>query len=153
MARITGEWLSGPVGDGNATTKYRGERLGLPESGPGSIAGSGRRIGALTIDWLMGVGIAALLVGQETVSGQVSTITLLVWMVIGILAVSLFSFTPGQYFLGLQVARVDNAPRVGIVSAVFRSVLLAFVIPGLITDIDGRGVHDRVSKTVVVRSR
>ena len=32
---------------------YRGERLGLPEEGPGSIARPGRRFAALFIDWAL----------------------------------------------------------------------------------------------------
>ncbi|MGO9653847.1 MAG: RDD family protein, partial [Mycobacterium sp.] len=38
---------------------YPGERLGLPESGPGSLAPVGRRVAALTIDWLIAYGLAA----------------------------------------------------------------------------------------------
>ena len=52
-----GSWLSGP--DTSGISKYPGERLGLPESGPGSIARAGRRIAAICIDW----GIALLISG------------------------------------------------------------------------------------------
>src|ERR671914_1497872 len=34
---------------------YPGERLGLPRTGSGSVAGYGRRLGALFIDWLGGL--------------------------------------------------------------------------------------------------
>ena len=50
-----GSWLSGP--DTSGISKYPGERLGLPEAGPGSIARAGRRILAICIDW----GIALLI--------------------------------------------------------------------------------------------
>ncbi|MGO4425639.1 RDD family protein, partial [Streptomyces sp. MCAF7] len=49
-----GSWLSGPraaAEDMGVELGYRGEALGLPESGPGSITPIGRRLGALLIDW------------------------------------------------------------------------------------------------------
>ncbi len=50
--RWAGSWLSGVAPDGDKTS-YPGQQLGLPESGPGSVAGVGRRLGALLIDWLL----------------------------------------------------------------------------------------------------
>ena len=38
---------------------------------------------------------------------------------------------------------------VGIVRALARQVLLVFVIPALITDLDGRGMHDRATGTAL----
>jgi hypothetical protein len=56
-------WLEGPKasleGQGYEFG-YKGERLGLPESGPGAVAGIGRRFVALAIDWLACVLIANL---------------------------------------------------------------------------------------------
>ena len=49
-----GSWLSGPraaAEDAGVDFGYRGEQLGLPEEGPGSIARPGRRLGALAVDW------------------------------------------------------------------------------------------------------
>ena len=54
-ARLTradvGSWLSGPGSVIPSGQDYRGQRLGLPADGPGSIAGWGRRLGALILDW------------------------------------------------------------------------------------------------------
>jgi hypothetical protein len=55
MAPEIGSWLSGPEptqspGVDQQPNDYPGQRLGLPESGPGSIARFGRRIAALMID-------------------------------------------------------------------------------------------------------
>lgn len=159
MARITGSWLSGPsaaIPDHPRTTtlsRYRGERLGLPEHGPGSLVGTGRRIAALFIDWLIALGIAALIFGDTSLSGAISTFTLLIWIVIGIGTVGLFSFTPGQFFVGVQVGRVDGPARVGFVRALVRSLILMWVVPALITDTDGRGMHDRATGTGLLRTR
>lgn len=43
---------------------YRGERLGLPEEGPGSVAPIGRRVGAIFLDWGMCALIAYGLLAQ-----------------------------------------------------------------------------------------
>ncbi len=151
MARITGSWLSGPSADsgGPATPEFPGEHLGLPRTGAGSLAGMGRRIAALFVDWMISLGIAALIVR----SGSASSLTLLVWFVIGIGAVTLFGFTPGQYFLRLRTVRIDAPARVGFVRALARQVLLLFVVPALFTDADGRGMHDRATGTALVHSR
>lgn len=152
---MTGSWLSGPSAalpprEGADEDKYRGESLGLPEAGAGSLVRMGRRIAALFVDWLIAYGIAALFVGLNP---SISTVTLGIWLAIGIGAVSYFGFTPGQFFLGIRVIRIDAPVRVGFVRALARSVLLIFVVPALFTDHDGRGMHDRATGTALVRSR
>ncbi|MFI5716419.1 RDD family protein [Nocardia sp. NPDC051750] len=176
MARVTGSWLTGPTADPGdpEASEYPGQHIGLPPKGAGSLVGLPRRIAAMMVDWVIAIGIAALIVQPdpdriiaeadppagvadptafEAVSGALSTPTWLVWMVIGLLAVALFGFTPGQYFLRLRVIRVDAPARVGFLRALGRQLLLTFVVPALFTDGDGRGMHDRATGTAVVRSR
>jgi hypothetical protein len=76
---------------------------------------------------------------------------LLIWLVLGVVAVRLFGFTPGQYALGLRVASVDNRVHVGTGRAALRGLLIALVIPALFTDTDGRGFQDRLTATAVLR--
>jgi hypothetical protein len=180
MARITGSWLSGPhaadSGDPSGDRQpdeYPGELLGLPKSGAGSLVSMSRRVAGLFVDWIIATGLAALIVrpdpariiakmhvaaGQappsnfEAVSSALSTPTFLVWFVLGIVTVTLFGFTPGQYFLRMRVARVDADAPVGFVRALVRQVLLVFVVPALFADSDGRGMHDRATGTGLVRS-
>ncbi len=131
---------------------YPGETFGLPERGPGSLVGMGRRLAALMVDWLLGYGLAALGMSFGLISPRVmSTAILLIWLVLGLLAVRLFSFTPGQFALGLRVASIDDRLHVGLGRAAARGVLIAFVIPALFVDVDGRGIQDRVTGTAVVR--
>jgi hypothetical protein len=145
MARELGSWLSGPQSPGS------GARLGLPETGPGSIAGSWRRIGALLVDWLISYGLAGLgLAGGWYGTAFLGTAVLLIWFVLGVVSVRLFGFTPGQYVLGLRVASIDNRLHVGAGRAAVRGLLIALVIPALFTDGDGRGIQDRVTATAVV---
>jgi uncharacterized RDD family membrane protein YckC len=149
MARPTASWLSGPE---PGQSGYPGQRLGLPQSGPGSLVGFGRRIGALTIDWLIGYGLAALGLAFGLYSaGVLATAVLVVWLVLGVVAVSLFGFTPGQFVFGLMVAAVTGRRRVGFGRAAVRGLLIALVVPPLFTDSDGRGLQDLLTGTAVVR--
>lgn len=164
MARTNGpwlgNWLSGPgpldSGDGtdgaDASRKYPGERLGLPETGSGSLARTGRRVAALFVDWLVAYGLAGLAMAFGVVSmTTLSTAVLVIWIVLGTVAVRLFSFTPGQLALGLVVVPADGRQSMGIVRALIRVLLIALVIPPLVTDSDQRGLHDRLTFSAVVR--
>lgn len=173
---MTGSWLSGPnaePGDSGADD-YQGKELGLPREGVGSLVSMMRRIAALMVDWFISLGLAAVIfrpnpdkliaqmdipAGQQpppnfaVIIGALSTPTLLVWFIIGVAAVTLFGFTPGQYFLKERVARIDAAAPVGFVRALVRQILIVFVVPALFTDGDGRGMHDRATGTALVRAR
>ena len=150
MAGEIGSWLSGPESL-DTPSGYPGERLGLPESGPGSLARLSRRAGALAVDWLIAYGLAGLglSVGLLT-TPALSAAIMGIWFVLGVVSVRLFGFTPGQYALGLQVASVDGRLHVGTGRAIARGLLIALVIPALFTDSDGRGFQDRLTATAVV---
>jgi hypothetical protein len=131
---------------------YPGEGLGLPERGPGSLASTGRRLVALMIDWLICYGLAALAMGLGLYSERMlATAVLVIWFLLGLVAVRLFSFTPGQLALGLQVAAVDGRLPIGAGRLAVRGLLVAMVVPALFADADGRGIQDRVTGTAVVR--
>jgi len=147
-----------PAGDSDQSQGYPGEPLGLPEHGPGSLARMGRRLAALMVDWSIAVGLAGLAVPfglarsvPYSISGDWINTASVIWLLLGIIAVRLFTFTPGQFTLGLRVASVDERVHVGIGRAAARVALIAFVIPALFVDVDGRGIQDRVTGTAVVR--
>lgn len=149
MARDIASWLSGPPG---SSSGYPGETLGLPEHGPGSLARLGRRLAALLIDWLVAYGLAALGMTLGLVApSMLSTAVLVVWLVLGVISVRLFEFTPGQFALGLRVTSVDGRLHVGLGRAALRGLIIALVIPALFVDADGRGWQDRATGTAVVR--
>jgi uncharacterized RDD family membrane protein YckC len=117
-----------------------------------TLAGFGRRVLALLIDWLIAYGLAALGMSLGWWStAMLSTAVLAIWFVLGAVSVRLFSFTPGQLALGLMVVSVDNRQHIGIGRAVVRGVLVALVVPPLFADSDGRGIQDRLTNTAVVR--
>jgi len=145
-------WLSGPEPEQRADNAYPGQALGLPQSGSGSLAFTGRRLAALLVDWLIGYGLAGLALKFGLIPfAALSTTVLGVWFVMGVASLPLFGFTPGQFALGLIVAPLDGAPRVGFVRALVRGVLVALVVPPLFTDADMRGLQDRVTGTAVLR--
>ncbi len=112
----------------------------------------GRRFAALIVDWLIAYGLAALAMSFGWITlPMLSTAVLVIWFVLGAASVRLFGFTPGQFALGLVVVPVDNRLHVGLGRALVRGLLIALVIPPLFTDTDGRGLHDRVTATAVVR--
>lgn len=166
-------WLEGPQVPGqydnpDKLSTYAGENLGLQKTGPGSIASLGRRIGALLLDWVVCMVITGLLFVPFGPSGEqldrfggdtymafqnFSAIwTLPIFIIIGSLSVIFFSRTPGHMMLGMGVARVDQPDQgVGIWRPIVRTVLTAFVLPPVVQDADGRGMHDRATGTVVIR--
>jgi uncharacterized RDD family membrane protein YckC len=145
-------WLSGPgPTEPGPPQGYPGEALGLPEQGSGSLARMGRRLAALLVDWLLAYGLAALGMTLGLISARMlSSAVLVIWLVLGVLAVRLFEFTPGQFALGLRVASIDDRQHVGLGRAAVRGVTIALVIPALFVDGDGRGLQDRLTATAVV---
>lgn len=132
---------------------YPGERLGLPADGSGSLASFGRRIAALCADWLIAYGLLAwamVLDSTGNVAHYRAFVLEVIWLVLGAISVRLFTFTPGQYLLGLRVVSVDDRRHVGIGRAIVRGVLVGLVVPPLFADSDGRGLQDRFSNTAVV---
>jgi hypothetical protein len=110
----------------------------------------GRRLAALFVDWLIAYGLALLALGLGAIStNMLSTAILVIWFLLGLVAVRLFGFTPGQLALRLGVVALDGRLGIGRVAA--RGLLVALVIPALFTDWDGRGLQDRVTNTAVVR--
>jgi uncharacterized RDD family membrane protein YckC len=153
MARWIESWLPGnPAG---MATGHRGERLGLPADGVDSVAGFGRRLAALFVDWLLAYGIAALVSGPDALSDPNLSWTILgIWYLLTAVPVAVFGASAGMTALGIRVAPVGGASAViGVPRALLRTALIAVILPPIFRDEDGRGWHDRATRTVVVRTR
>ncbi len=147
-----GSWLEGPPTSG-VDQEWPGRRLGLPESGAGAIAGLGRRIAALVIDWALSLLIAYAFFGYHNGStGLTGFGPLLVFLVENVLLVGTLGSTVGHRIMGLRVTRVDGGVA-GPVLGLARSILLCLVIPAVIWDADQRGFHDRLVGTIITRTR
>lgn len=128
---------------------YRGKRLGLPEQGPGAVAPLGRRFGAIFVDWALCMLIAYGLFARGD-QQAVGNWALGVFLVMSVLTVGTIGCTPGKRLLRVKVVAEDGG-RLGFGRVLARSVLLCLVIPALVWDRDGRGLHDRLARAVQVR--
>ena len=120
---------------------------------PGEVAGLGRRFGAVAIDWVVSTGVALLIVGSSGyLSNDASLMTLLVFAVEVALLTWLTSASFGQRILGMRVVRT-NGTRLGLLRSVGRTLLVCLVIPAVVIDQQGRGLHDRAVGSVVILAR
>jgi uncharacterized RDD family membrane protein YckC len=137
-------------------SSYPGERLGLPESGPGSVAGWGRRLLALSIDWFASTLAAVGLFGYQWFGatageqGLVGAAPVLVFLVEATVFTALMGGSFGQLLVRVNVARVDGG-SVTVLRALVRTVLICLVIPPLVFNRDQRGLHDLAAGTVTLR--
>jgi uncharacterized RDD family membrane protein YckC len=139
-----------------APQSYRGERIGLPASGPGSLAAIGPRLGAFLVDALASSLIAALFVHRSGGSdfahrlpGSWSLIPFALDYVVGMLVAGR---TLGMYLCGLRIVRVSRDVAVDPLRAIGRTALLLLFVPALVFDRDNRGMQDRLTDTAVVRA-
>jgi uncharacterized RDD family membrane protein YckC len=130
-------------------SRWPGERLGLPDSGPGSVGRLGRRLAALAIDWAAAMLIALLFARYDSLVYS--------WVTLGIFALMQILFIPtiggsvGHRLVGMRVVPLVGG-WVGPWRPVVRTLLLVIVLPALIWDSDQRGFHDKVAGTVLIRA-
>jgi uncharacterized RDD family membrane protein YckC len=145
--------MSNGASTADQSHEYAGKRLGLPETGVDSLASVLRRAGGTAIDWFIAEALVVFVFGQGIEDPQTTFWVMGAWVAMGIISVWLFSCTAGQMILGMRVVRVGANERVGIIRAAIRSGLMVFVVPALFMNRDGRGLHDQLSQTAVVRTR
>ncbi|MEY4639913.1 MAG: hypothetical protein RLY13_911 [Actinomycetota bacterium] len=125
------------------TSNWAGKRLGLPETGTGSLAKVGRRSLALGLDWAL-----SMMISQAFFAGD-ATATLLAYALVQWLLVATLGASFGHLAFRMRVRKLDGSP-VGLVSSLVRVGLILLVIPATIWDADNRGLHDKAAKTVLV---
>ncbi|MBP3088014.1 RDD family protein [Corynebacterium sp. sy017] len=155
MSEQKRSWLDGPQipaqHSDDVMPQWPGELLGLPKEGPGALASVMRRSGGVAIDWGMCWIIAGFIRMFTPAFGGTAFLTLLLFVPLGIISVTVFARTPGQAVLGMGVARVDKVDeRVGFIRACARTIFTIFVLPAAMVDVDGRGMHDRATGTAVI---
>jgi hypothetical protein len=123
--------------------RWPGERLGLPESGPRSIARAGRRIGALVIDWGLSVLLSVAFFHYDAFA------TLGIFALTQVVFLTLVSGSVGQVAFRMRVVPVAGG-WIGVWRPLVRTLLLCVVVPALIWDRDQRGLHDKAAGTVLV---
>lgn len=152
--RDVGSWLSGPkaaLEERGLDFGYPGERFGMPKSGAGSAARFGRRILAITLDWFAAILVTNLIFTDLVYGdGDFGAATLGVFA----LEVALLTATTGSSFgykiVGLRLVSVSAAP-LNLAKVLVRTALLCLVIPAMIWDRDGRGIHDKIVGSIVMK--
>ncbi|TXK17469.1 RDD family protein [Homoserinibacter sp. GY 40078] len=132
----------------SSTGEWPGERLGLPEQGPRSIARVGRRIVALVIDWAVAYFLSWALF--PTPEGAAPFVTLGIFALLQYLFLLVVNGGLGHLILGIRLVPIRGG-YLGLWRPLVRTVLLCLVIPAVIWDRDQRGLHDKAAGTVLVR--
>jgi uncharacterized RDD family membrane protein YckC len=150
---------AGPRADAEDTTPdYPGKRFGLPRQGPGSAAPMALRAAALFIDWVLCELIVSAVTHHSLANpGDGAYQATQYWTYLACAAeiyllTATSGLTVGKRLLGMKVIRTDGG-RPGFGWAAVRTALLFCVVPPLLADRDLRGLHDRASDTIVVRTR
>jgi len=130
-------------------SRWPGERLGLPDSGPGSVGRVGRRIAAIAIDWASATLIALLFAPYSSVLH--SWLTLAIFALMQVLFIPTIGGSVGHRLLGMRIVPISGG-WVGFWRPVVRTLLLTIVIPAIVWDSDQRGFHDKVAGTVLIRA-
>ena len=114
--------------------------------GYGDMASFGRRLGAFCLDAVLSNLVALFLLHWLDRGSAVY----LVFTVEKLLGTWLIGQSMGQRILGVRVTPVDGRPMT-FLRALARTVLMLLLIPVFFVGADGRGLHDRVARTAVLR--
>lgn len=129
--------------------------MGRPQTGPGSIARFGRRLGALFIDWMFATLIVNVVTGSWSSAQNAQPLHQLaiygVWLTLMIISVPIAGGTLGHRLCRLAVTPMRGGWP-GLWRPAVRAILLALLIPALVWDSDSRGFHDKIAGTVLVRT-
>ncbi len=127
--------------------RVRGASLGLPADGSGSLASFSSRVVAFVVDALGSALVAGLFTAPELPGNW----ALAAFAAITVVTLMISGQTPGMRVLGLRLAHPRPGQRLAPWRAVVRTALLCLLVPALVVDADGRGLHDRLTDTAVVK--
>ncbi len=135
---------------------YPGARLGLPESGAGSIAHLGRRVFALILDYTAATLLAVAFFRYDpwalpAEAGVLHFAPMMIFAGLQIVFIPTLGGSPGHRILGMRLMRPGGG-WVGLWRPIVRTALLVIVLPAVVWDADHRGLHDKAADTVLVRA-
>ncbi len=120
---------------------------------PGEVAGLGRRVVALFIDWFASILLSRLLFSQVAYGSAESSFAILSIFALEVIVLTwLTGASFGQRIMGISVIEVTGG-RLALWRVALRTVLICLVIPAVVYDPQGRGLHDRAVGSVVVRNQ
>ena len=112
----------------------------------------GRRMLGVLIDWLMSYAIA---IGFFVEFGDPSmgAVVFLIFTAQYLLFAALGGATPGHRVVGLKIVRFSDGGMPTPLHALIRTGLLVLIVTAITFDHNGRGINERLSNTVLVRTR
>ena len=112
----------------------------------------GRRMLGVLIDWLMSYAIA---IGFFVEFGEPSmgAVVFLIFTAQYLLFAALGGATPGHRVVGLKIVRFSDGAMPTPLQALIRTGLLVLIVTAITFDQNGRGINERLSNTVLVRTR
>ena len=112
----------------------------------------GRRMLGVLIDWLMSYAIA---IGFFVEFGEPSmgAVVFLTFTAQYLLFAALGGATPGHRIVGLKIVRFSDGAMPTPLQALIRTGLLVLIITAITFDQNGRGINERLSNTVLIRTR
>lgn len=116
-----------------------------------SRAGFGRRFLAILIDWCLASLTSLLFIPTLTSELLPLVIRHLIFIFQVALLTALTGSSAGQKLFGLRVVSWPDQGYLKPLPAFLRTIMIALVIPAVVYDVEGRGLHDRLARSVVVR--
>ncbi len=113
----------------------------------------GRRMGALALDWLACMSIVGALSGGLFAVDPLRPL----WIFLLFFAqmwifTALKGGTLGHHLFGMKVVRFEEGGPLSIGQALIRTILVMLVVTAVTFDENGRGIHERLSGSVLTRS-
>jgi uncharacterized RDD family membrane protein YckC len=113
----------------------------------------GRRFAAITLDWLSSYLIAIVFFsGPGTFlerSSHAGVPALILFFTQYFLLVALQGASAGHRICRMRIVNFADGGRPTIIQALIRSVLMVIVITAITYDENGRGIHERLSRTKI----
>ena len=113
----------------------------------------GRRFAAITLDWISSYLIAIVFFSgsgtflQRTPHAGVPALS--IFFLEYFLLVALQGASAGHRVFRMKIVNFENGSRPTLLQALVRTVLMVIVITAITYDENGRGIHERLSKTKI----
>ncbi len=111
-----------------------------------TAASLSRRFGAILVDWLLCLLISRAFADPVEAPWLAPGLLLVVYA----LFVGFFAQTLGMRLLRIRCVSLTTGGPIGVPRAIVRGALLVLLVPALIMDKDGRGLHDKAAGSIVV---
>jgi uncharacterized RDD family membrane protein YckC len=113
---------------------------------------TGKRILALIFDWASAILVVQVIPnGPDYGTQSNSLLTLLIFAIEVALFTWMMGSSFGQRIVGIRVRDFSINKNPTLLQSLFRTLLIVLLIPPLLADSEGRGLHDRLAKTKLIK--